>query len=490
MSEPQRLQRDIHDLQQQEQRLSALLAALQQEHIGETRIEERLRLQRLIDQRQAERDAIETQLRRLEAALYKAERISEARRLERNQAYAEAARIWAEVVALDPNDSYSAQELQRLQERQQRAGRLQDYLRRLSQRIAEIKTIFVPLTRQVKQMLEGGEEDATLLGLIENFLDRTLTAEDLISMVRDLEGPRAPAAAPSMNFQALAARMQRGEIVCCLGSDIPALFDANAPDTSAMVAKLAAQVNYAAAQGALSMVAEYYHMKPEYGRSSLVHHLRQILPDAPLQVPLYDLLASIEPPLILISAAYDTLLEQALQRAGKRYVLMTSLLGLDAEADVGKVVLHYSDRATPEAPCLEQTLSDRDVLGQGYSVLYKIRGALGAPTLDNLPQQHALTLSEENYFTLARHMDKVIPNYLVRQFTGRGLWFLGYTPRYWEDRLLTNALLARRQQHGEPANVVRQDPDDFEEMYWHHRGVRRHAWDLQEFVRRLKEHCA
>lgn len=490
MSEPQRLQRDIEDLQQRWQQSHALLAVLQQERMDETRQEERLRLQRIIDQRQAEHDALEMRLQRLEAARDKAERLIEARRLERHQAYAEAGRIWEALCALDPDDASSAQERQRVQARQQRAERLQSYLHELARRMVEIKTIFVPLTLKVKQMLEGGEEDTTLLGLIELFLDRTLTAEDLSNTVHDLEGPRPPAVAPSMNFQALAARMQRGEIVYCLGSDIPALFDASAPDTKTMVATLAAQVQGADAQGALSMVAQYYHMKPDFGLSSFVRHLRQVLPNAPLQVPLYDLLARLEAPLLLISAAYDTLLEQALQRTGKRYVLMTSLLGLDAEADIGKVVLHYSDRATPEAPCLEHTLSDLDVLRQGYSVLYKIRGGLGEATLDNLPQPHALTLSEEHYFTLARHMDKVIPNYLVRQFTGRGLWFLGYTPRYWEDRLLTNALLARRQQHGEPANVVCQEPDEFEEMYWHHRGVRRHALDLQDFVRRLKEHCA
>ncbi len=463
---------------------------MQQEYIDETRQEERLRLQRIIDQRQAEHDALEMRLQRLEAARDKAERLTEARQLERNQAYAEAVRVWEAVCALDPDDVASAQERQRVQARQQRAERLQGYLHELARRMVEIKTIFVPLTLKVKQMLEGGEEDTTLLGLIELFLDRTLTAEDLTNTVRALEGPRPPAAAPPMNFQALADRMRRGEIVYCLGSDIPALFDTTVPDTKTMVATLAAQVQGADAHGALSMVAQYYHMKPDFGLSSFVRHLWQVLPNAPLQVPLYDLLASLAPPLLLISAAYDTLLEQALQRAGKRYVLMTSLLGLDAEADVGKVVLHYSDRATPEAPCLEQTLSDRDVLGQGYSVLYKIRGALGVPPLDSLPPQHALTLSEEQYFTLARHIDKIIPSYIVRQFTGRGLWFLGYTPRYWEDRLLTNALLARRQQQGEPANVVRQAPEEFEEMYWHHRGVRRHDLALQEFVRRLKEYSA
>ncbi len=283
MSEPQRLQRDIENLQQQWQQSHALLAVLQQEYIDETRQEERLRLQRIIDQRQAEHDALEMRLQRLEAARDKAERLTEARQLERNQAYAEAVRVWEAVCALDPDDVASAQERQRVQARQQRAERLQGYLHELARRMVEIKTIFVPLTLKAKQMLEGGEEDTTLLGLIELFLDRTLTAEDLSNTVRDLEGPRPPAVAPSMNFQALAARMRRGEIVYCLGSDIPALFDTTVPDTKTMVATLAAQVQGADAQGALSMVAQDYHMKPDFGLSSFVRHLQQVLPNAPLQ---------------------------------------------------------------------------------------------------------------------------------------------------------------------------------------------------------------
>ena len=35
-------------------------------------------------------------------------------------------------------------------------------------------------------------------------------------------------------------------------------------------------------------------------------------------------------------------------------------------------------------------------------------------------QQEALTLSEEDYFTFARYMDRLIPAYVVKQLHGHG----------------------------------------------------------------------
>ncbi|MBM3222745.1 MAG: hypothetical protein FJZ47_02930 [Candidatus Tectomicrobia bacterium] len=488
MSEQQRLQRTIADLQQQWEQLRELIAALQQEHIVEPRPEERLRLQRLLDQRQAEHTHINAELQRLESAVDKAECIAAARQLERNQAYADAVRAWEAIQALDPSDPSSHQELQRLQARQQRAERLQGSLQQLTRRMLEIKDCFAPLARQVKQMIEGGEEDETLLALVSNFLDGTLSAAELSTMFQALVAAPSPTSAPTLDFRALAARMQRGEIVYFLGSDIPALFASNLPNTSAVVQHLAAQVNYPIWQGSLSQMAECYHLKPEYGRAAFVQQLQAVLPDPTVPVPLYNLLARLEAPLTLISAAYDTLLEQAFQRAGKPYVLATSLLGGDGDTHVGQVVLQYSDREGHEAPCLEQTLSDLDVLNQRYSLIYKIRGYLGPHTVHGPHQRNGLTISEDNYFTLARYLDKVIPNYLVRQLSGRGLWFIGYTPQAWEDRLLINALLTRRYHQAEPANVVCQTPDNFEEAYWAYHRVRRHAWSLPEFVQRLEGH--
>ena len=95
-------------------------------------------------------------------------------------------------------------------------------------------------------------------------------------------------------------------------------------------------------------------------------------------------------------------------------------------------------------------------------------------------------MTEENYFTFARYMDKLIPNYVVKQFARRGLLFLGYTPKQWEDRLIANALLYKRRHHDEPAYAVRKNADPFEETYWERHGVRRYTLELKDFVQKLE----
>jgi hypothetical protein len=69
------------------------------------------------------------------------------------------------------------------------------------------------------------------------------------------------------------------------------------------------------------------------------------------------------------------------------------------------------------------------------------------------------------------------------------LFFLGYSPRHWEDRLLVNGILdKRRHQQYEPAHVITEDTDPFVRAYWHSRGVHRYGLELTEFVRGLEEY--
>jgi hypothetical protein len=199
------------------------------------------------------------------------------------------------------------------------------------------------------------------------------------------------------------------------------------------------------------------------------------------------MLAGITQPLILISSAYDTLLENAFHRTGKKYALITSLIGTESDSDVGHVLIQYSDQDTIISTYLEEDLSHLNLLNEGFSLIYKIRGYLGPHIDQGIYQQNALTLSEENYFTFARYIDKLIPSYIVRQFIGRGFWFLGYTPTHWEDRLIANTILYRRRHQTEPAYAVSQNATRFEETYWERHGVRRYAFSLKEFVERLEE---
>ena len=413
--------------------------------------------------------------------------IAEARRLERNQAYLLAVHSWEIARDLDPNDLQIDREIQHLQALQGRGQLINDRIQRLTTRMKEIRPIYTQVVRRMKKMLDEGGEDVTVLSLVDNFLTNQLSATDLMATWEALAGEPMSAPMPIINFRALADRMKRGEIVFFLGSDIPRLFDTAVLDVMTIVARLAGQASYDDFTGSLSMIAEYYQMKPEYGRASLVRNLYALLPDVSLRVPLYDLLASITQPLILISSAYDTLLETAFHRTGKQYALITSLIGAEFDSDVGHILLQYPGQEPPASPCLEEKLSHLNLLDNGFSLIYKIRGYLEPHTDQSIYQQNSLTLSEDNYFNFARYVNKLVPSYIVRQFTGRGFWFLGYTPTHWEDRLIANTILYRRRAQNEPAYAVSNDTNRFEEMYWERHGVRRYALSLKEFVERLEE---
>jgi hypothetical protein len=256
-----------------------------------------------------------------------------------------------------------------------------------------------------------------------------------------------------------------------------------------VVAKeLACKVNYAGFTGSLATIGEYYQIS-DYGRSRLVNDLRDLIYSPDLSIPLYQKLAQIEQPLVLVSAAYDTLLEDAFSQSGKKYVLISSIIDTTATYDVGNVLIQYSDKPEPTA-LLEEQLSKFKLLEEGYSLVYKIRGFLGSDRKQTELHRTVLTISEGNYFNFVRYMDKLIPSYVVRQFGGRGVYFLGYTPRHWEDRLIVNAILDKRRHQNPPEQprAISNDPDPFVRAYWENKGVRRYAIDLREFLDTLEAH--
>jgi hypothetical protein len=222
----------------------------------------------------------------------------------------------------------------------------------------------------------------------------------------------------------------------------------------------------------------------------LVRNLNTIIPATFPDISLYQLLAKIEQPLVLISANYDLFLERALQQVGRKYAVVSSIICGMQDCKIGDVLVRYSDRDQPELLRLEQDLSSLKPVESGYALIYKIRGYCDAANTPATYEHSMLTLTEENYFTFARHLDSLIPSYVVRQLTGRGLFFLGYSPRYWEDRLLVNAILDKRGPQQEPAQVFTRDEDQFVRAYWDSRRVHRYDIELSELVDRLKEHLS
>lgn len=218
-----------------------------------------------------------------------------------------------------------------------------------------------------------------------------------------------------------------------------------------------------------------------------MRNLETLLPRPPLDVPLYSALARIPTPLVLLSTAYDTLLERTFLDAGKPFVVVACLVSPNAGYESGGLMVRYCDRDAPEILPFDESLSQLDLLNAGYSVVCKVRGGVDEGADRDPLRQGALTLSEESHFELAAARDKLIPDYVARQFAGRGFLLLGCVPRQWEDRLIVGAVLAKRR-HAEMPLTVRDGVDRFEDAYWRRRHVRRYPISLREFVASLEDH--
>ncbi len=486
MTERQRLKQQRDDAQKRWDSLSEMLGALREEHDRETRADEKLRLKPKIAACESEREAVEDELRKLEDELRKRELVHDARRMERNRFFEAALRTWEEIRELEPDYPGIAREIERLTEKDQLARRLREANRRLPGRIPEIKELFVPITRRLIQLGDTTSEPGPYLSLVESFLEGELDPGELREMWTELESGPEPGLSEGPDYPALADRLERGELVLFLGSDVPSLFDAEALDSQGLAAALARRVDYDELGGSLATISEYYEIS-EHGKPSLVRNLAPLLPAPPVAVPLYSTLARVRSPLVVLSTSYDTLLERAFLDAGKPFAVVTPLVSSSAGYEVGSLLVRYSDRDGHEILGREPGPSQLGLVDAGYTLIYKVRGCVDEGTDQDPRRQDALTLSEESYFTFAAAKDQLIPSFVVKQFAGRGFLLLGCVPRQWEDRLILGAILDKRR-HAETPFTVRKEVDRFENAYWVRRRVRRYAIDLREFVESLEVH--
>jgi tetratricopeptide (TPR) repeat protein len=146
MSEEQRLEQRIKSCQERWHRLSDDIASLQATYDRETRDEEKIRLKPAIDKKEAERREVDTELVSLESERHryanqkkKTDLIQDAHRLERNQAYLEAIETWEKISEIDPDDPKIANEIRWLRNKQQQLQRVNDYKKRLTGKLPELK---------------------------------------------------------------------------------------------------------------------------------------------------------------------------------------------------------------------------------------------------------------------------------------------------------------------------------------------------------------
>ncbi len=348
--------------------LSEKIQCLEKERIITNDPSKKFELEKQLEKLKAER-------RQLERDLIDDERnskVQDARRIERNKAFPQAIEVWEQIRQLDPNYSNIDAEIQRLQRKQEQTKSLKKRIVALVKRSKEIGDAKEQVIEYLNQFDEASLEEDPVIVIVDQFIENEIDAEEFI---KDWKMLVKKPSNDDPNYKALADRLKRGDIALFLGSDIPNVFDKDVLQPEKLIEGLAQEAKYNGFKGSLSEIAEYYEMS-DYSRSTLIHNLRSIIA-AVSPVPMnsfYQTLAGIEQPLILLSASYDTWLEQVFRARGKKYVLISPFIRSAQDVDIGYLHIHYSDKDEPDAPCLQENLSGLKPIERGYSLIYKILG--------------------------------------------------------------------------------------------------------------------
>lgn len=481
-------QKRLHDLEKRYDLLLEKLSRQQQALVLENRVTEQMQLERAIEADEAALQRVETEL----LSVRHQKRFAEANRLRRNQSYEKAIDIWREILLEEPAAAMAQREIAALEQLLAQKARVKDLRNRLlrdKQVREQIKPVFPEIGAVLNQQVDSAGH-AELVEQLEDLMAGRLDPEGfLLWWEMEQSGGREQA---DVDIGRLAQRVQQGEIVLFLGSGIAALHTDGDSLESAQAKRLARQLGCEPFSGTLSSIAEYYRQR--LGANSLLADLHSGLPQDGRDVLLYQALAKVQTPLVLISSTYDQALENTFRAAGKPFVELASIIQPNPGDgyDIGHVVVSYSDNSQPVRAYHQETLSGVNFLDQGYSVIYKIRGACepaGGGDADEVQmmRQNTLTLAESSYFSFARHADKVVPAYIARQLHRRGLLFIGYRPRDWEDRLLVRALLDKRSHAQEPCYVIGASPEPLEQAFWKDCQVEQHQVDVSELDQYLGE---
>jgi hypothetical protein len=411
----------------------------------------------------------------------------QARRLEQNEAYDEALTVWQEIGVVGTNYAEAEHEIERLKQKKQDSGSLQGILQQLSRRMKELKGLYFPVARRLKRMQKEGIDDEgdILLGVVQQFLDNSLSADEFSEMWQQASSSVLPKQ-EEPNYEALTKRLARGEIIPVLGPEIHHLSGLPLPSSTDLVQALAKDARYENFAGPLSMISQYYEMT-EYGRGTLLQTVQEkigLKPEIHYSHPLYQLLAAIQDPILVITACYDRLLERYFIENGKKFVVISHV---KIDNTLGMLLLVYSDRAKPEEPCTAESISPLKLLENGYAIIYKFCGCFGISPSETGGTMDSVMISEEDYFSFAKQAEKVIPGYLANQIGRSSLLFLGSILKDWQDRLVLNAILEKNRTYRGRSYAVREQPTDYEIAYWKFHGVDLYRVGLRTFAEKLSE---
>ncbi|MGD8588676.1 MAG: SIR2 family protein [Chromatiales bacterium] len=343
----------------------------------------------------------------------------------------------------------------------------------------EVDEIFPELITYIKQLEKQGisDSDEKLLNTLELFGEGDMPGAKLVRIWNKERAKQQASVDQELDYGDLADRLQHGEIVLFLGARY----------SHTLVENLAQAARYEEFQGTLSEICEY--MEGD-GRQTLLRKVseiqnRELAAEDGVHQALYQLLSEINQPLLLISATYDSALQESFRARHKPFKVIshTQAAGSSATATqtAGNLLIQEGAADTPRLYTAEQ-LSDLAPLENGFSVIYKIRGCFRF--IEATPSTDTLTLSERDYFRFAKEFDKLMPDYLAAQLKGRSLWFIGHYPDTWEERLLIQVVHEKA-----PVSTLAIHPGakPFAEAYWKARSIDLCRLEPEAFIEKLKE---
>lgn len=350
-------------------------------------------------------------------------------------------------------------------------------LRTLKQAIGQqdseaVDEIFPELIAYIKRLEKQGitEIDETLLEMLEMFGKGDIPGTKLVRIWHQEQAKKNESTTQDINYADLADRLQHGEIVLFLGGQ----------RSHALVDGLARVANYDGFQGSFSEICEY--MEGD-SRQTMLRKVNDIqakhLPeDDSARKSMCELLSKVSQPLLLVSATYDSDLEDTFRVHNKPFKVLSHPHGTGSG---GNILMQDGAGGAPQCYTTEQ-LSELAPQEKGFSLIYKIRGCFRF--IEATPSSDTLTLSERDYFRFAKDIDKLIPDYLARQLQGRSLWFFGHHPDTWEERLLIQAVLEKN-----PSSTlaIHPEPNPFAEAYWKARKIDLYRLEPKDFIDKLGE---
>ncbi|MGH8547981.1 MAG: hypothetical protein ACRERU_05175 [Methylococcales bacterium] len=254
----------------------------------------------------------------------------------------------AEVQEGQPDYPAAAEQIAALQQKQQHQEHAEHLVNRLLTRLQEILPVFMDVATVLKNVSNHAKAQA-IVEKTEQFLRTTITADAYIRYCRqELSAQTPQRIGTAMDYDEFAKRIRNGDTVLFLGSELPRQYGETITDEHQLASHLAQKAGYPKFSGTFSVIAEYYQLRPEYGRKDLLDKLSKTLSENSSVIRFYRKLARIEQLLVLIASHYDDSLETIFQQYHKPFVVLSSIICRSEGYDVGHVLVEYSDNKEPE----------------------------------------------------------------------------------------------------------------------------------------------